>query len=107
MPLQVPRSIYIAEDGLGPSFDQIYVSTFDELGIINAELTHEASSFGHASFGVLSFGKYNLDFHEISQVLHFIQMDPRSSREKECSPLPNGSGYSISRGQRFAQSLRV
>ena len=58
-----------------------------QLGRLHAEPPHENVGLSNAALSSFAIFEYHLQLEEAAQSLDLVQMDPRSSSEKECSVL--------------------
>jgi hypothetical protein len=66
---------------------EINVRALYQLSRLHAESLHQNVGLSNAALGSFAIFKYHLQLEKAAQSLDLVQMDPRSSNEKECSML--------------------
>jgi len=66
-----------------------------QLGRLHAEPIHENVGLSNAALGSFAIFEYYLQLEEAAQSLDLVQMDPRSSGEKESSMLSHSARLAV------------
>jgi hypothetical protein len=74
---------------------EINVRALYQLRRLHAEPFHETVGLPNAVLSSFAILKYHLQLEEVAQSLDLIQMDPRSSSEKESSLLSHSARLTV------------
>src|SRR2546426_6457245 len=86
--------------------EKVNVGGLDTLRRIDHQSLQERERFAQAAFRSLAFGESNLEFKEVSQPFHSIQMDARPAHQIQRPVLAYTANLTIGEAKRFPQHVR-
>ena len=85
---------------------EVNICVLNQLRRLYTEPRHEFVSLTHTGFGRLVFFQHDLKLKEVTQTSNPVEMDARSSNQKQRAVLLHTAGLTIGQSQRLSQSLR-